>query len=225
MDRVEAMKKIKKCLALSKSANSNEAATALRHAQKLMEMHNVSNAEVDLEQYGQEHVDVPIQITKKPPLALARLVQLVRAAFGVQAVYETRMGVSDLSFRVRYFGRVERVQMAVYAHTVIYRAYEAAWRQMLEENPSLRGVQGARASFQVGYLAAIREKVDAIGFSDEEAATLELVKSNHYGHELVAVKARSARLSGEILDAGKRAGAGFEINRPMGQQRAELGRF
>lgn len=44
--REEVLEKIRKCMALAKSGNEHEAAAALRQAQKLMELYQVSNAEM-----------------------------------------------------------------------------------------------------------------------------------------------------------------------------------
>ena len=41
MDKEKALDKIKKCLALSRSANEHEAAQALKHAQALMDKYGV----------------------------------------------------------------------------------------------------------------------------------------------------------------------------------------
>ncbi|UCU92660.1 DUF2786 domain-containing protein [Hydrogenophaga taeniospiralis] len=46
MTRDEALKKIKKCLALSRSANEHEAAAALRHAQKLMQAFSLAEEDM-----------------------------------------------------------------------------------------------------------------------------------------------------------------------------------
>lgn len=48
MDKENIISKIKKCLALAKSDNPHEAASALRQAQKLMEMHNISDIDVQV---------------------------------------------------------------------------------------------------------------------------------------------------------------------------------
>lgn len=45
-DKDRIIDKIRKCLALSNSANEHEAAAALRQAQKLMELYRVSDAEL-----------------------------------------------------------------------------------------------------------------------------------------------------------------------------------
>lgn len=48
MKKKEVIEKIKKCLALSKSANQHEAATALRQAQALMEKYNIDADDAEL---------------------------------------------------------------------------------------------------------------------------------------------------------------------------------
>ncbi|MBC8641627.1 DUF2786 domain-containing protein [Caballeronia sp. EK] len=47
VDRAKILDKIKKCLALSKSANEHEAAAALRQAQTLMRLHEIDEAEIE----------------------------------------------------------------------------------------------------------------------------------------------------------------------------------
>ena len=48
MNKKDVIEKIKKCLALSKSANQHEAATALRQAQSLMEKYNIDADDSEL---------------------------------------------------------------------------------------------------------------------------------------------------------------------------------
>lgn len=48
MNKKDVIEKIKKCLALSKSANQHEAATALRQAQALMEKYNIDADDAEL---------------------------------------------------------------------------------------------------------------------------------------------------------------------------------
>ena len=48
MEHEKIIDKIKKCLALSNSDNPHEAAAALRQAQKLMEMHNLTELDISL---------------------------------------------------------------------------------------------------------------------------------------------------------------------------------
>lgn len=83
MTRDEALVKIRKCLALSKSANETEAATALRHAQALMREHGLDDEGVELASV----VEVDVRSSFMPVLAWeARLAGLVADAFGCEVI-------------------------------------------------------------------------------------------------------------------------------------------
>lgn len=100
MDRARILAKIQKCFALSKSSNAGEAANALRQAQKMIEMHDVGDAELGAVGYGDEKVSVPIQANVAVPASLGALITLIKRAFGVNAVVEREMRVSDYSFGI-----------------------------------------------------------------------------------------------------------------------------
>jgi hypothetical protein len=68
------IKKIRKCLALSKSANVHEAATALRQARKLMECHAIDAAEIELADIGEDSVKARAVALSVWEGALARLI-------------------------------------------------------------------------------------------------------------------------------------------------------
>jgi hypothetical protein len=88
MTRDEALKKIKKCLALAKSANANEAATALRQAQALMAAHRVTDRDLSL-------IDVrEVRVQATSPASNAweiHLTQMISAAFGCET-YDSLVG-------------------------------------------------------------------------------------------------------------------------------------
>ena len=223
MDKTKALDKIQKCLRLSKSANANEAAAALRQAQALMKKFGLSEEDIALAGYGEEAVDVPIQFNKKKvPVVLACLVGLMERAFGVQPVISARVGVSDLSYRIRYFGPKHRIAMAGYAHVVVYRAMEAEWRKFLKERPHLRGQRDARTSFQLGWLGEVEGKVAEVGFTEEEREAVDALMTTTFGKQLKTSTTNGANVYGSIAAAGKRAAGDFNLSRPMGQERARL---
>ena len=224
MDRAKLLSKIEKCLRLSKSSEPHEAAAALRQAQKMMELHGISEAELGAMGYGNEKVSVPIQVNKKLPTALATLVALIKKAFGVEAVVEHELRVSDHSYAIRYFGPADRVMLAAYSQSVVYRAMEQSWKQHLAERPFLKGERGARAGFQLGWLNAVKEQVEELAMTDAEKAGTELVKTTHYSHALVKGKVNNMRVSSGALSAGAEAGAAFRLHRPVGSERLKLSR-
>lgn len=215
-DRI--IQKIEKCLRLAQSGNANEAATALRHAQALMREHGLTEADIDAAAIGNAVVDVPIQRTveAKVPVILDALCDVVVAAFGVTCTFGSRIGVSDLSWTVRYWGPGSRAKLASYAHTVMWRACNAAWTQHLKERPWVRGERGVRTSFMLGWLGAVHEKVQAIGFTESEIKSMELARTKFYGRELTkAVINELNDLDDTALGAGITAAQDFSIHRPM----------
>jgi hypothetical protein len=212
--RAKILSKIQKCLALSKSCNEHEAAAALRQAQKMMTAHDVSERELGIMGYACEKVQVPIQATKVIPLPLSSLVNLISGVFGVRAVLSREMRVSDVSFVVEYYGPEGRVVLAGYAHTVVYRAMDKAWKTYLAENREMTGRQGARAGFCVGWLNAVRRNVEAfVTPDDERTATQELMESVH--GDLKLAKRNAQRVSEDTMRAGSDAGREFRIHRPL----------
>lgn len=225
MDKQRIIEKIKKCMALGESSNANEAAAALRQAQKMMNMHGLTEDDIEGSNYSNDTVECPIQANKKVPVHLSKFVSIIMKAFQVKAVIETNVRVSDASYRIRYFGPNHRVTMAAYAHVVIFRAMERAWKDQLLKEPSWKGVRGARLSFMVGWLSEIAGKVDAIGWPEGEEERTEMVKNEFYGKELVKGQQRSYSLYGGIANQGRAAAADFNINRPVnGGSQLRLGR-
>lgn len=222
MDRAKLLKKIEKCLNLSKSSEPHEAAAAMRQAKKMMEAHGVSEAELGAVGFGNEKVAVPIQANQKLPIALAQLVNIIKVAFGVAPVIETEVRVTDASYVVRYWGPMDRALLASYSHTVVFRAMNRAWAEHLKANPQLRGRLGARAGFQLGWLAAIREQVEELAMTDSERAGTDIAKANHYGKALVKGQANNMRISNAALNAGTEAGRDFRLHRPVQQERLKL---
>lgn len=126
MDRENAIARIKKCMALSKSPNEHEAAAALRQAQKLMATHGISDEDIDESAIVTDFVDHDdYEFARRKPLVVVSVARLMRQAFGVEAVWERS---PTHKHRVRYFGTQASVTLATYSHTVVYRAANAAWR-------------------------------------------------------------------------------------------------
>ena len=223
MDRSKVLDKIKKCLALGKSPNEHEAAAAMRQAQKLMLLHDISEREIGAIGYTRETVKTTIQCGKVLPTTLSVVVQLVRSAFGVQAVIGRGKRVSDYNYDIEYFGPEHRVMLAGYAHVVIQRAVDSAWKTYLAENPHVKGRQGARAGFYIGWVDGVRETVESFVVPPEEEAGTKNLMDLHYGRELAKAKSSNQRVYGSTMDAGSRASEGFALHRPVSGERRMIG--
>lgn len=220
MDRNKAIDKIKKCLALSKISEPHEASAAMRQAQKLMSAFEVE--EHELSDYSNVCVQVPIQYSEKLPITLDILIHIIEEAFGVKAIIGASRRQTDLSFNIEYFGPVMRIKLAEYAHVVVWRALQRAWTAHLKNEPWLRGLRGARASFQVGWLNAVRETIQSFALTDEDKQGTDLAISSKYG-QLTNVKANKQRLDSELYGAGQDAADGFSLNRPVGTETLKIG--
>lgn len=86
MDQERILEKIKKCMemAKSKTANPNEAETALRQAHKLMEAYNLELGDVLASMAGE--VKVPAGSEGDPPAWRVRLAQVCSHAFGTHLI-------------------------------------------------------------------------------------------------------------------------------------------
>jgi hypothetical protein len=240
-DKNKIMDKVRKCLALSKSSNEHEAAAALRQAQKLMAMHDLTEEDVGLVEYVSAQVITDyewpvasrvrnlarVAAGKKSrpmvvPFAVATITHVIRHAFGVEAVYEGQSKASGWFFAVRYFGPRARVVVAEHAHVVVSRAVRRAWKAYLVENPWVKGRSGARAGFYYGWCNGVIEKVAALVPTDDEKAKIALFQSRTY-KDVSQAGANKQKVSGSALAAGESAAEGFEINRPVGETRRRIG--
>lgn len=215
MDNSKKLEKIQKCLRLSKSANPNEAAIALRQAQKLMDELGIDENELEALGYGEQSIDIGMKAHKDPPVQLSRLNSLMKKSFGVDAVCERRRTATGVLWRVRYFGPKTRVPMACYAHQVIWRAVENAWQDYLAVNLHLKKDKYAKISFQLGWLVEITEKVVAIGFTEEEKAQTTSLMENYYAGTMVTKAPKSTKVFNSVMQKGADAAKDFEIHRPV----------
>lgn len=221
MDREKAIARIKKCMALSKSPNEHEAAAALRQAQKLMASHGISEEDVDESAVISDFVDhEDYEHAKRKPLVIVAVAKLMHKAFGVETVWECS---PSRKHRVRYFGTHAGVTLAVYSHTVVYRAANSAWRKYLKEKPWVKGRRNMRASFVLGWCDAVADKVVALNPDPVVAERIERKKLEHYGPGGLSDSTTGSKsLYAGAHGDGAARGREFDINRPVGSGRRYL---
>lgn len=219
-DRDKLLDRVRKCLALSKSSNEHEAAAALRQAQKIMAAHGIDEDEVGLALYASDFVDHDdYEHGLKKPMLIMCVIDLMQRAFGVSAVWEKS---PDNKHRIRYFGEKSGVMLAVHSHTVVYRAVNASWRRHVKDNPGIKGVRDARASFARGWCAAVVEKIQDLRPDSDKVAAINKKKEQHYGRALLSARLGTKTVYGSLVNDGAAAGANFNINRPVGSDRRYL---
>uniref|UniRef100_UPI0009E92407 DUF2786 domain-containing protein n=1 Tax=Methylogaea oryzae TaxID=1295382 RepID=UPI0009E92407 len=93
MDKDKALAKIKKCLRLAASANANEAATAMRQAQALMEQYGIEHSDVLASEAAEAKAKAGA--TKTPAMWENRLADLVARSFGCDLIFDSVRGAPE----------------------------------------------------------------------------------------------------------------------------------
>ncbi|MFT4243526.1 MAG: DUF2786 domain-containing protein [Acidovorax sp.] len=123
MNRDDALKKIKKCLALSRSASEHEAAAALRQAQALMREHGLREQDVSLADVNEVMVKATTTAANAWEL---RLVGMIAEAFGCETFGQLEGRYNDAGNFVRsrhwvFVGMHAAPTVAGYACEVLLR--------------------------------------------------------------------------------------------------------
>lgn len=213
--------KIKKCLELSNSPEPHEAIAAMRQAQKLMAKHGLTEAEVGLASVAKFKVECPIQAGKTVPKHLMFLLIIIQTAYGVKAVITSEIRVSDRSWCVYYYGPKHRVEIAAYSHEVIYRALMRGYISYQRLNPHLKGVQGGRMGYMLGYLYAVEKHITPYDVTQDESELMLAYRDHEWG-AMEKSKANNMRVCSESLHAGTRDGSEFQLHNAVGGGRKML---
>lgn len=213
-DRDRALDRVKKCMRLSASAEPNEAATALRQAQKLMQQFSISEDEVSDIEVKSVLVLTPEPPKTRFPMYLSAITALVCRAFDAKAYYEVgRTPTGKIRQGVRYFVAGGRAPLVEYAHQVIWSQLTQAWNNYRKGNIYDSQV-GERSSFWFGWIAAVDAKVMAFGASDKEKECVAKAMDRS-APNLREGSVQNVRMQGRSARAGYDAAGDFSIHRPM----------
>ena len=116
MDKNKAIEKIKKCLALGKSANEHEAAQALKQAQALMREYGISDADVALSDIKTHACTA--KTANQIPGWQAWLANTVKAAFGA----EWYLGGDWNNAHIVFYGAGNNLLLTVLGSSFVWRA-------------------------------------------------------------------------------------------------------
>lgn len=216
--------KIKKCLALAKSANANEAATALRQAQALMEQHGIDESDVLASEAGEAHAKSTVKMT--PPAWESLLASVVADALGCNRIYYE--GVTHS--RWIFVGIGPKCEIAAYAFSVLLRQLKKARSDFIKRKLKrcLRATKIRRADeFCIGWVIAVSVTVRAFARSDEDTAIINAYLAKRFGGALVPMESRKAKAGRDYGDAwaGHRAGRDVTLNHGVGSLDGAQGRL
>lgn len=219
MDKQTAIDKIKKCLALSKSSNQNEAAAALRQARALMDKFGVSDHDV----LASEIAEATAQAGAKtsPPGYEAHLALSVGEAFGCHVLFLRGYRASHWTF----IGDATSAEVASYAFVVLRR-------QLLKERAvfvkaeckRLKPANKTRRAdlFCDAWVWAVADQVKRFASPPtNEAGVAAYLESHYASSKTLATRDRNEDRALKDKDydavhAGRQAGSKAQLNRGVG---------
>lgn len=214
MRREDLLARIRKCLALARSANEHEAAAALATARRLMDEHGVDEIEATTIDVGQ--ADARGNGACTPPLWEAGLVAAVTIAIPTRAI-----GRSDAGWV--FFGLTPAPEIAAYAFTALYRQLKRARSEYIRS--ALKRVRAPsrkikRADiFCEGWTSAILNKVAQL-YPQQETDPLVMAYLEHHFPARRTITARQGAIGGNAAEndrwRGFSAGRDVELNRGIG---------
>lgn len=205
--------KIRKCLALGSSPNEHEAAAGLRQAQKLMQMHGVTDDTLRLAEVAEARAKASTWEHMKG--WESDLAWTVGNIFGCQSYYTPGASYLRELGNWTFYGPKGRQELAAYAFTVLQRIVVKKRTAFVATLPAhwSRGRKSSEAeSFVAGFLSTVRSSCAALAPDPEETKTLAV-----YTEKLgLTVKTRKyGGGSADARDAGAAAGKGVSLHRPM----------
>lgn len=226
MDKQAAIEKIRKCLALAKSANENEAATALRQAQALMRKYGIEGGDILMAEVAEERVKAGAKA--KPVKWESLLSSTVAAAFGCEKVFVQSWQAGHWHF----IGCGPAAEIATYAYTVLMRQLRKA-RSEYQKVHCKRLVPASKTRradlFCEAWVVAVRQQIEAFAGSHANQDALAAYMAHHYP-DLETLTPRD-RQNGKKLRcgdvaakaAGWVAGKQAELNHGVQQKPLQLG--
>lgn len=206
--------KIRKCLALAKSANEHEAAAALAKARALMDEHDLSLDDIALAEISEAKAKGTQ--TQRLPLWETTLCHTVRHALGCKVIIDT-----DL--HRLYIGPGPVPEIAGYAFSVLFRQIKSARQQYIRTHLKRckPGRKRQRADIYCeAWALAVYSKVRALMPPVHPNPLADQYIARRFGNDLTEIDVRNASTKGGRLDMdywrGHDAGRAVDLAKGVG---------
>ncbi|WP_047244149.1 DUF2786 domain-containing protein [Chromobacterium subtsugae] len=218
MDKKTAISKIRKCLALSKSANENEAATALKQAKALMNKFSVTDMDVMAAQIKEAHVKTTAK--QRPPNWEGWLGLSIGKAFGCEVFFT---GAHYRPGKWTFVGDEISSEIAQYAFSVLLRQLKRQRKQFIEEQCRRlnKSNKTRRADlFCKGWVGTVYGMAKQLAPERKSEALTHYMEQHHKNMPVMADRDRNKGRDLSERDiaaycAGKAAGETAQLNRAM----------
>ncbi|MDR3351741.1 MAG: DUF2786 domain-containing protein [Zoogloeaceae bacterium] len=175
MDKDKILEKIKKCLALSRSGNPHEAAAALRQAQKLMQAHAITEADVEGARVRESGAKSGAAV--HPARWEIFLSQVISKAFDCRVIFKCGRG------QWSFLGVESAAEVAGYAFSVLLRQIQKARKEYIGKNLKRcrAGTKVRRADlFCIGYVEKVAALVDSFAGPNPNDEVLDAYIKREY---------------------------------------------
>lgn len=220
MNNDKILDKIKKCLAMAQSSNGNEAATALRQAQILMEKHGINQSDVELSDVSSKFASAGR--SQKPPRYHHGLVSTIANAFAVKPIYHT--GFNDT--QIEFIGFDAQPEIASYCYEVLYRQLirdRKAYMETLKRYKRANKIRKADL-FAESWVSAVYTKVMKFAMTEQQEELVDqYIKLQHGKTE--TLESRKHKVKREDYSArleGRLAGHNANLHQGMGADKRLL---
>lgn len=224
--RDRALKRIKKCLALSDSANENEAAIALKQAHALMRQFNLTQAGVLASKINRVHAKAGAMY--RPSRWDKSLVACIAHQFDCQALI---LKPRHAQVQWVFLGEDQAPEIAAYAYEVLYRQLLAAKDRFIASRysdvaPGQKRKLGTL--FCVGWVDAVWTTVEAFANADapqQSEALLAYMREHHPSLKEDKARVPKRRVSPTEYDAyrvGVQQGETAKLHRGVGGAKQTL---
>lgn len=228
-DREKILDKIKKCLALSASSNEHEAEAALRQARKLMELHGISDQDVQAAGAAEHRQRAGAKTT--PSNWETRLASRIGDAFGCRVIFSN--GTFTRQAAWLYIGCGAAPEVAGYAFEVLHRQCKRAREQYIKTRLKRcrPGTKTRRADlFCEGWVSSVVGKIDVFAGTDAQRDAIEAHVATRFP-ALRRLNSRDRNGDRSLRDheyndliAGSHSGRDAELNRGVGgEQQRQIG--
>ena len=216
------LNKIKKCLALAKSANANEAAIALKQAKILMQKHQLTMTDVKMADVSLSQA--PARGNRTPANYESLLVNVIAKAFNCQVIYSLS---EDYKYVWKFVGVSPDDEVAAYTALVLQRQLQKAREDYIvtQLKRCKKSTKTKRAdTFCRAWVSSIANKVMAFAEVDKEKSQLINTYMNKKFGSLDTAKSRTNNNKHDFRDvlSGIESAHGAHLNRGMDTEKNQL---
>lgn len=176
MNREAALRKLKACLRLSKSSNANEAALAMRQAQKLMQEYNLEEADADDEEMSECFAKTRSRGGNVSD-HVWQLSCVVAKAFSCKSLQVNMTNSTAIAF----VGRTINTKIAEYSFCVLRRQLDRDIAKQITRVRKAKNRATRAHTYGIGWVVGVASKLQVPVMSEVDALRIETRIKKSFG--------------------------------------------